>query len=182
MSIPDASQTLMDEFGSEFDMQASVRSFTIAGLHELAKKLPAPLPENPDPMIFIGEGDPNKDGTVPDGWWRQSQLVDAIDKVGWLNTWLSDAWITLIFARWECHYRPEFARLFDADLDQIVSPVMGDLRHMRHDIAHHRGMASRDRTGTKCEIITRFRTGDRIVLTADDIRQLRNRLNVDCAS
>lgn len=171
-------QALFDEFKAEFWRSSGVIRFTQVSIKKLVDDLPPiePTGENPDPQIFLGWGDPNT-GVPADASWRKSELDGAAQPDGWLQQWLTDAWIALIFARWEYHYRPEFARLSGTTYDKVACDVMGDLRLLRNDVLHNRGIVSAGRT-SKCKILVRFNPNDRVVLTAEDVRHLLANLAV----
>ncbi|GGC28277.1 hypothetical protein [Brevibacterium sediminis] len=172
------SQELFDELSHEFLTSSSTMVFTQLGLSRFADSANIrPTASNPDPLMTISQDAPTTPGARIDARWRLSDLNGAIDTNGWLREWLTHAWITLIFARWENYYRPEFARLEGVELNKISSDVMGDLRHLRHDIAHHNGVVSKDH-GVKCKTVTRFNVGDKIILSPDEIRLLRDSLEV----
>lgn len=168
----------MDELAEEFERAASVGPFAHLALNELLARMPQPYKENPDPAIFVGPDEPGPEARV-DGVWKRSVLESAADKSGWLNEWISDAFILLTFARWEDHYRPAFAAAHGVSVGEVRCTVMGELRHLRNDIAHSGGIAQARHAG-KCTIV-RFSPGTRIILTPDDIRRLRSRLLVDTA-
>lgn len=170
-------QELLDEFAAEFWRSAGVLTFTGLGLSKLVEQLPETHPDNPDPQIFVGPDAPTVPGARVDASWRRSDLESAARKDGWLREWLTDAWIALIFARWEGHYRPAFAATHGIEPSRVNSVVVGDIRLMRNDVIHHRGIATAKNTG-KCKIITRLRPGDRIILTPEDIRALHAVLDV----
>jgi hypothetical protein len=168
----------MDEFAQEFWRSAGVMTFSRVAVTQLLNCVPMKAsPSNPDPNLFLGAGNPNDPSTRPDASWRLSDLRSAADHNGWLQQWLTDAWIALIFARWESHYRPEFARAHGLDVASVQCDVIGDLRHLRNDVIHHAGVATAANAG-RCRAITRFAPGDRILLTPEDVRSLQNVLAV----
>lgn len=131
---------------------------------------------NPDPAMHVGRGAPTDPGIRSDAMWRRSEIEGAADPQGWLQEWITQAWIALIFSRWEKHYRPLFAEAAGVREDQVRSDVMGDIRHLRNDVVHNRGIAGKNTR--KCEVLTRFRDGDRIVLVPEDIWLLGDTLQV----
>ena len=64
-------------------------------------------PENPDPMIGWGEGDPNISGEIKSrpGWRRSRYLRNTERDGGVCSRYLGWAWITLVFDRWEDDFR-----------------------------------------------------------------------------
>lgn len=172
------SQELFDEFSLEFMRSSGTMFFTQLGLSKFAESANIrPTAGNPDPRLTISRDAPTTPGAQVDAQWRLSDLNGAIESNGWLREWLTHAWITLIYARWENFYRPTFAKVEDVEVNKVLSDVMGDLRRMRHDIAHYNGNVSKDH-GAKCKLVTRFRVGDKIILSPDEIRMLRENLQV----
>lgn len=170
-------QQLMDDFVAEFGRMASARAFSLAGIWELKKKMAPLRTGSPDQLISLGPEDPTLDTSTVHGQWTVGELDEATTPGSWLSLWFSDAWIALIYARWELFYRPEFARVSGAEKEAITCDVMGDLRHLRNDVAHHAGIATAKETG-KCTVMTRFQVGQRIALTPEDIKFLNQQLAV----
>ncbi|WP_120802768.1 hypothetical protein [Williamsia muralis] len=52
-------------------------------------------------------------------------------------------WMTLWVAKWEKSYRPRLAASHDCTVDDILSPLIGDMVKMRNDYAHHDGIATK---------------------------------------
>ncbi|WP_207006288.1 hypothetical protein [Nocardioides aromaticivorans] len=153
-------------------------TFTQVAMRAFADSLPpAASTANPDPTLFIGDADPNDPAALVDASWPMSRIRGAADMDGWLQQWLSDAWLTMLFARWEAHYRPAFAAANGVEVDRVVSDVIGDIRHLRNDVVHHGGVASARNAG-KCIIMTKFSEGTRIQLQPEDVRTLRSALKV----
>jgi hypothetical protein len=73
--------------------------------------------------------------------------------------------------RLEPYYRPAFADANGVDKKQVRSEVMGDIRNLRNDVIHHRGIATAKNTG-KCKILTKLSVGDMILLRPEDVRLL----------
>lgn len=172
-------QELFDELAEEFWHTSGVMTFSRVAIKEMSDKIGWKVTkENPDPTLFIGEGDPNDPKTVADASWRKSQVEGAAAQDGWLQQWLTHAWLALMFARWEAYYRPAFAEANGVEKEQVRSDVIGDIRNLRNDVVHHRGLATKKNTG-KCKILTKFNEGDTIFLTPDDIRALRDGMQVE---
>lgn len=168
----------MGDLTDEFWRTASVLAFTQVGLEHLDREIPwVTSEENPDPALLLLTHHPDDPASRADGAWRRSELQGAAAPGGWLQQWLTDAWLALILARWEYHYRPAFAQQWEVPVDQVVSPVIGDLRLLRNDVIHHGGIATPNNTG-RCRMLTRFAPEERIVLTPEDLRALTGLLHV----
>lgn len=174
-------QELFNELSEEFWLTAGVMTFSQVGIKKLTDSIPWKISdENPDPKLMMGKGDPNDPTSVADASWPKSRIDDAAADDGWLREWLTHAWLAMMFARWEAHYRPAFAAASGVDEKQVRSDVIGDIRHLRNDVIHHQGIATYKNTG-KCKVFTKFAEGDRIILQPEDIRMLRAALNVEIA-
>lgn len=178
----DMTQELFDELSDEFWRTSGVMTFSQVAIKAFGDQLSWTLSdENPDPVINIGAGDPNDPTVVADASWRKSHLDGAATADGWLQQWLTQAWIALIFARWEDYYRPGFAALHGVETRAITSDVIGDIRHMRNDVIHHGSVATAENTG-KCRVLTRFETGEQIIFTPEDVRLMKSALQVTIES
>lgn len=99
---------------------------------------------------------------------------------GWLAEWMTQAWVALIFSRWEDHYRQLFAASAEVPVKEVTSEVMGDIRHLRNDILHNNGVAGKNTRKTM--LLKRFSDGQRIVLGPEDIWLLSDKLSVSSPS
>jgi hypothetical protein len=137
------------------------------------------LPENPDPTVHFGNGDPNEPGTMAYARWRRSVLLDRTRPRGEVNRQLGRQWVVSFFSSWEEDFRPRLARARGVPMETIVAPLLGDLRRLRNDIVHHRGRATRNNTG-RCEVLTHwFRPDDEIVITAEKFEEFVTRFPWD---
>ncbi|TWP32105.1 hypothetical protein [Leekyejoonella antrihumi] len=112
--------------------------------------------------------------------WRKSQIEGAAATDGWLQEWLTHAWLALMFARWEAHYRPAFADANGVDQKEVHSDVIGDIRNLRNGVIHHRGIATAKNTG-RCKVLTKFSVGDKVLLRPEDVRLMRDAMQVRIA-
>lgn len=173
------SQALMDELVAEFWATGGVMTFSRVAMQQFAERFPIePTRENPDPTVFLGQGDPNDPEVQADASWTKSRIESAAHEDGWMQQWLTQAWVTLVFARWEGYYRPAFAREHGVEARAVRSNVIGDLRHLRNDIVHHAGVATAGNTG-KCTIVRHLALGAPITLKPENIRMLRAALTVE---
>lgn len=171
-------QELFDELAQEFWRTAGVMTFSQVAIKTMSDGIPWTVTDdNPDPTVFLGAGDPNDPKTVEDASWRKSQIEGAAATDGWLQEWLTHAWLALMFARWEDHYRPAFAVANGVDQKEVQSDVIGDIRNLRNDVIHHGGIATANNTG-KCKVVTKFSVGDRILLRSEDVRHMRDAMRV----
>ena len=128
---------LNDMAGAEAHAQPAVDRY-ITWLQEFVASSP-PNPENPDPTIFVGIGDPNLETTRTHQQWTASQLPE---KGLFTKRWIGQQWIVGVFAGWEDEHRPRLARAFGCSESSLTHDAFGDLRLMRNDVVHHRGEAT----------------------------------------
>jgi hypothetical protein len=125
---------------------------------EVIKNLPIINPDNPDPVIGWGIGDPNIPGTIKSRpGWRRSQYLTNTEQHGICARYLGWAWITLVFDRWEDDFRHRFAEEMSCSHREVMCDPMGDLRHLRHDVSHNRGIATKEHSG-KCTLLKSWPT------------------------
>ena len=133
-------------------------------------------PTNPDPMLYVSDGNPNLPSTKIQGGWRKSVFLEKAHRDGEFETMLSQQWIVLVFSLWETEYRTRLASAHHCDRNLLQYSILGDLRQLRHDILHNRGLASKEHTG-KCEIMSDwFELGQTISLTSDQIATIINEI------
>jgi hypothetical protein len=89
-------------------------------------------------------------------------------KGGPVETMLGQQWIVFAFSAWEEGYRRRLADALDCPLDDLRVPLLGDLRLLRNDVVHHRGIASARNAG-RCKVLRWFAEVDEIRL---DIHRL----------
>jgi hypothetical protein len=151
---------------------AAAAAFALSGLRlelDRLKEIPT-IPENPDPRIYLGIGDPNIPGALPYASWRLSEAADQLQPDGPVATSLGHQWIVFLYSVWEHVYRPRLAVVHNRNAEEERYPVLGDLRYLRNDVVHHRGVATRENTG-RCQILLWFQPGEAINLKLENIDQ-----------
>lgn len=124
-------------------------------------------PENPDPTIFIGNEDPNLPTARHYAFWRRSKALSQVARDGPVEILLSRQWIVYMFHRWEDEFRPRLAAAHRCAAKDLTYPLLGDLRRLRNDVIHHRGIATEKNSG-HCEVLSHwFESGDRIHLRGE---------------
>ena len=92
-------------------------------------------------------------------------LHEVLDREGDAEQLAFKGWVEHIYNHvWEAKYRNRFNDGTEGDnLMRPETSPMGDLRHIRDDLIHHRGVATESNTG-RCAVLKWFEPGDRIVL------------------
>ncbi|MFV2045422.1 MAG: hypothetical protein ACC700_19595 [Anaerolineales bacterium] len=76
----------------------------------------------------------------------------------------------LLYQYWENHYRPQIGKLRQVPSNEVQFDVMGDLRHIRSSIIHHRAIALPEID--KCVILKWFTEGDEIIFAETQFDEL----------
>jgi hypothetical protein len=145
---------LNDMAGAQGHARGAV-AFHAGRMLEIVGSSPPP-PENPDPTISLGIGDPNDPSSREFSRWKLSELRE---KLAFTEEWIGLQWIVGTYTGWELEYRPRLATAYGCDAARIAHDAFGDLRLMRNDVIHHRGIATADKSG-RCVMLQWFRAGD----------------------
>jgi hypothetical protein len=175
----EAASDVLKEFDEFLGDSIAAFSFARLGLRSVAETtagLPA-MAQNPDPMHYIGVGDP----TDPESFWawRRSELLWQVAQDGPAETRLGHQWIAYVFAGWQEGFRPRLAACHGCPKADLRYPVLGDLRHLRNDVIHHRGVATAHNTG-RCTVLGHwFAEGEVIRLRDEHFVEFRTLLPWD---
>ena len=163
-------QTYVDALAHEVQESIALTELAISGLRRIVDELSSvpPTPENPDPTIYVGLGDPNL-GMQPHGKIKASTLSDyAKQGTGQAEIALSQQWLLAVYAKWELTHRKSLAGVLGVpDENHVMSDLYGDLRLLRNDVAHNGGYV-KDTTAAKLKVLTRFAAGDLVRFDAAD--------------
>jgi hypothetical protein len=111
-----------------------------------------PIPGHPDGVSFQT--------------WEQTTLADVLGDRGAAWRQLGHQWIVFVFAIWEDELRGRLANALGVprkDRNTVTHPILGDLRLIRNDVIHKRGVATQEHTG-RCATLRWFSVGDDIVI------------------
>lgn len=148
MSEPQLERVLAEL--TDFLNQAAIaHAAATSGPHHLREDLShAPtVPDNPDPEVYFGIGDPNLTDHRNYAHLSKFELLDLLRPDGPIEDLLGQQWVTHVFAHWEHYYRPTIAEAIGCEPDDVHHDLFGDLRCLRHDILHARGHATLDNAG-----------------------------------
>lgn len=117
-----------------------------------------------------GRGDPNE----PDSYelHRVSQgEVKARNSVGSANyRFIGNMALVALYQYWEDFYRSRIAEYLGKKRDELQAAVMGDLRHLRRSVIHHRGIALPE--VANCEVLTWFSPGEKVFVDGPKMEEL----------
>ena len=120
-------------------------------------------------MMLIGKGDPNLPDSRAFHAWPLDALQTRLSANGVVVRELGRQWLVNVFAHWEDHYRGRFGAALHVQQQAVTDPLMGDIRKLRHDIVHHRGIATGTNAG-RCSLIAHWVEVDKeIVISTDQI-------------
>src|SRR5690349_13836078 len=151
VAVPgESAQTILDELHKDLNDLITAHGFACMGLRRLREYFASTSKslEDPDPVVNLADVVPdNPDWPKDPGWlprteWRLSDAVRQVQDDGPVETLLGQQWIVSVYALWEEEYRPRLAEAHGRTPTEETYPLLGDLRRLRHDVIHHRGIAS----------------------------------------
>lgn len=150
---------IFQEFVDVLNALAGAHGFALAGLDKERKYwmewlASAEPPVTADSPVYIADGRPEFPSTVAYSKWRVGDLPDALAVGGTVMTRVSQQWVISVYVEWEEHYRRLISEARGLS-EPLEWPIFGDLRLFRHDIVHHRGIATAENSG-KCEVFTNW--------------------------
>jgi hypothetical protein len=170
--MPESVDEVLSDLRRMLDRAAATQAFSNYGLAEVDRRVAAGprSPDNPDPTVYIGLGDPNDPVSKQYAKFKASELPALLAKGGPISRQLGQQWAVFVFTEWENNFRRRLSALHGCVANSIQAGVFGDLRLIRHDILHNRALASAERTA-RCEVLHWFQPGDEIAINAENIAQ-----------
>lgn len=162
----DSIEIILDSLSRDFNDLTAAHAFSVMGLARIPEYFSAlpKYPENPDPFIVIGINRPDNPDTPPYAGWKLSEALKQVRSNGPVETRLGHQWIISLYALWEDEYRPRLAVAHGRSPDDEKYDLLGDLRSLRNDVVHHRGIATSENTG-RCVLLRHwFQPGEIIHL------------------
>lgn len=118
-------------------------TFSSMGLKSGADKL-TDLNADRSKSIIIGTGHPD------DGNWHGSmnigELIVSSQKNGDFPNQIAKSFICAIYSLWDEFYRHRIATENGSEQKKVTSDLMGDIRHIRNCIIHHKSIISNEQT------------------------------------
>jgi hypothetical protein len=90
-------------------------------------------------IVFYGDGAPTDPGNVLLHQTTQGALKQRIQEGGRHYYLLARMLVVLLYELWETGYRTPLATAGDVPRNDVLIPIFGDLRLLRHDILHNKG-------------------------------------------
>jgi hypothetical protein len=116
-------------------------------------------------VLFVGDKDPAEhrvEHVAKMGWFKKRNSPGELNYV-----FLGNLLLVSIFSFWEENYRSLIALELSIAKEQLLIPVLGDIRLLRNDIIHHSAVAT-ERI-ERCEVLRWFKPGDRISLEEQQV-------------
>jgi len=152
----------LDRILAEAGATFSLARYGLIAAGDFVAKSPR-LPTNPDPTIRFGTGDPNTMDSRVFAQLKSSEMPAFVADGGPAKALLGRQWAVYVYAEWECLIRPRLAKARGVQPNDVKVSVFGDLRRIRHDILHHRSVATKEQAG-QCEVLHWFQVGELIVI------------------
>ena len=122
---------------------------------------------------------------VPCGGWIASvpgisgarALVAEMADGGPTHCRMTQQWIVRVYTGWDAEFRKRVAAAHGVDVNGVQADFFGDLRRLRNDIVHHRGVVTKN-NGARCKTISnrRLTPGDPVYLRDDEFQQMHLRV------
>jgi hypothetical protein len=171
-AMPETSvETILRELDGLLSQAAGAYTFALSGIRRIDEFFSAAprAAENPDPSIYLGIRDPNLSDDKY-ARFKASELPHLLAHGGPVAIQLGQQWAVFVYAEWEHYIRPELAKASNRPVEHIQVDAFGDLRRIRHDIVHNRGVASKGETG-RCILFKWFTPRDKIVIEGRHIAE-----------
>ena len=127
---------------------------------------------NRDDLSFhYGNGDPNDPKSRVLHRTTQGAYKARNAKGGANHIRAGQLLLVLLYEYWESVHRSNIAMAFGIDRDALKVPFVGDLRLLRHDVIHHRGIV-RPETAKRLKVISGFPPDAAITLSGEQVEDL----------
>jgi len=126
-----------------------------------------------DSLGFLyGHGDPNDPANRLLHQTTQGEFKRRNARGGRNGMLASHQLIVLLYSIWEHEYRPRLSHALGlTEPNELKIPLLGDLRLLRGDVIHHRGIVTRE-TVEKLSVLSGFKEGAEITLAEDSVEAL----------
>lgn len=165
---------VLGEFGLFISEELATTQVAIGSLRVVAHRTLAEFDavEDKHATRLLGSDVPGS-GWIPvvQGIEGARSFVADVAEGGRMHRRLTQQWIVTVYTGWESEFRVRIAAARGVDEGSVRAEFFGDLRHLRNDIVHNRGVASREHS-TKCKAVLKreLRHGDPVYLRDDELQ------------
>ena len=130
-------------------------------------KLPISTSDLDKAGMIYATGDPTDPNAIITHECTQGELKDRLKKGGLNENLVGQFCLVMAYEYWE-KVRGSIADILQVDRSNIKSDIFGDLRHIRHDIVHNIGTATKEHS-EKAVILKWFKDGDPIIISGKNL-------------
>ena len=120
--------------------------------------------------VFYGKGEPTDANAVVLHKCTQAEYKARNELAGNNFKFIANVCVVALYQYWEDYYREKLADSMGVAKNDVVSPVMGDIRYFRQSIIHNRGVAVRE--VERCSTLKWFTRGEPLFLDPDKFETL----------
>ena len=99
-------------------------------------------------------------------------LLSEVSVGGNIHARLTQQLIVTLFTGWDAYHQAQIATARRVPRAEVKSDYFGDLRHLRNDIAHSRGLAKNSVRCVGAVLVRQLRAGDLIYLEDSELAHL----------
>ncbi|PKL48233.1 MAG: hypothetical protein CVV39_04715 [Planctomycetes bacterium HGW-Planctomycetes-1] len=132
-------------------------------------------------VVWASYEDPTQPDVIHNRIIRASDYIAANSKDGSNAQQHSQAVLIFLFAYWDEEVRPRLATLKKVESQEIESDIMGDLRLLRNDILHNKGIISPKTTKGLKKLCEMFVVNQPIHISYENMHQIFVSIKQDCA-
>lgn len=166
--MPETPAAVTAEFHEFLKDAAAIYGVTTASLGSMRRELTqfsALAGTGLDDEIHLTTGDmPTDRPSDAFAVWTRRRIDTEMQAGGSVPRLLGHQWVSHVFAMWEHGYRPRLAAARGVALGDVLDPLLGDLRLLRNDVLHCKGVATAQNTGHGT-VLQWFAPGEDIVIT-----------------
>src|ERR1700735_12203 len=159
----DTQESVLVEFREVLNDIGATHEAALWGLNLIRDQMASNLAAAPNPEadLLFGEGPPDNTDTIGRRLWKIGEVQEKLSADGPVAQRLGQQWAVMVYAQWEHSFRPRLAAAAKIELDDVKDDLMGDIRHLRHDILHHSGVATKEHSA-RYKVLQWFEPGDPI--------------------
>ena len=101
-------------------------------------------------------------------------IIKGLKKDGPISQVIAHGLLSWVYFGWENRFRPMIAKELGVSNNEVMSDLMGDIKILRHKIAHNLGFLDKDIK--KLKIINWLKQGH-IILKTDDMNKIQLKIN-----